>query len=231
MATIYVDGGHTPQGYTNQSGLSLPNEGDRSQTFLLPLVEIGTSADPVNIGTASIPFIDIEADTSLTAGNIVASQVLATVLAAADAATVELFRVVLSSATHFGNWANAILGKIDFTAATGRVAGTAGAVCAEIDMPDVAGVASGSYFPFEAELQFRTSTTIGGGTHAGFMILNAWGTGVAAFDTNGVLFELTGVTKGSGKLFQDNTAAAASQALKIRIGATLYYIMLTSSGA
>jgi hypothetical protein len=231
MATVYVDGGHTPEGYTNFSGLSLPNEGARSQTFLLPLIELGTSADPLNIGTASVPLLDIQADSSLTAGNVVASQVLGTMLVADSDNTIELFRVVLSSAVQVGNWANAILGKIDFTAAAGRVTGLTSPICSELDMPDQAAIATGSYFCFEAELNFRTSTTIGGGTHAGFFVLNAWGDGVAAFDTDGVLFELTGVTKGSGKLFQDNTAGAASQALKIRIGSTLYYIMLTSTGA
>jgi hypothetical protein len=39
------------------------------------------------------------------------------------------------------------------------------------------------------------------------------------------------VTKSSGKFFQDNTAGAASQALRCRINGTYYYVMLTSTGA
>lgn len=36
---------------------------------------------------------------------------------------------------------------------------------------------------------------------------------------------------GSGKLFQANTAGAASHALKIKINNVAYYIMLTDTGA
>lgn len=216
---------------TNFSKLSLPNEGERLTVQTGPLIGLGTSALPNKIGTADVGQIVIETTSALTAGNIVAERIGGVVTAASASNTIELAQFVLSSAVQLGNWANAILAKIDFTAAAGRVSGLAGVICAELDMPDVAAIATGSYFTFEGEINFRTSTTIGGGTHAGFFSLNAWGDGVAAFDTNGVLFELTGVTKGSGKLFQDNTAAAASQALKIRIGATLYYIMLTSTGA
>jgi len=56
-------------------------------------------------------------------------------------------------------------------------------------------------------------------------------TGQAKVDATGNLFSIQGLTMGSGKLFQANTAGAASHALRIVIGSTPYYIMLTNTGA
>lgn len=142
---------------------------------------------------------------------------------------IEVARFTLTTAVKNGAWANAIVGKIDLTSA-GYVTGLAGAVCGELDLPTTnpAG-GSGTYTVFEGELNVPTGFT--STVPVSFINLNAWGAGVANFDTYGYIMDITGLTKASGKVFQDNTAAAASQALRIRVNGTAYYIMLTSTGA
>ena len=65
----------------------------------------------------------------------------------------------------------------------------------------------------------------------GWIYCNSTGDANGDFDDDGFLMKLDGLTKGSGHLFQDNTAAAATQALRIQVGSTAYYIMLTDTGA
>ena len=143
---------------------------------------------------------------------------------------IEVARFTLTTAVKNGVWANAIVGKIDFTTA-GYVTGLAGAVCAELDLPTTnPSGGAGTYTCFEGELVFPASgytSTV----PVSFINLNLSGTTATVFDTNGYIIDLQGVSLGSGKVFQANTAAAASHALRIRIGATPYYIMLTNTGA
>lgn len=141
----------------------------------------------------------------------------------------ETFRSTLTSAVRMGNWANAIVGKIDFTTA-GFVTGLAGAVCAEIDLPTTnPSGGAGTYTCFEGEMVVPTGFT--STVPISFINLNLSGAGKANFDTYGYILDIQGVTVASGKVFQANTAGAATHALRIRIGATPYYIMLTSTGA
>jgi len=91
----------------------------------------------------------------------------------------------------------------------------------------------GNYAPFEAELVFQASGTTGG-TPVSFMHAQASGdaTALEDFQDNGYLMSFQGLGAAtSGEIFQANTAAAATHALKILIGGTAYYIMLTDTGA
>jgi len=166
-----------------------------------------------------------------TATNLMTAEVLQTLTGASAVNTAEAFRSVLTSNVQVGNWANAILGKIDFSSA-GFVTGLAGAVCGELDMAGVT-LGNGSYCCFEAELNAPASCA-GWGTSVpvAFMTGNAWGAGVAEFRDDGFIFNFTGVGAAtSGKIFQANTATAASHALRILIDGVAYYIMLTETGA
>ncbi len=52
------------------------------------------------------------------------------------------------------------------------------------------------------------------------------------FIDGGYVLNLQGLGAATtGKIFQENTATAATHALRILIGSTPYYIMLTSAGA
>ena len=53
----------------------------------------------------------------------------------------------------------------------------------------------------------------------------------ATVDTSGYLFSIQGLSVASGKLFQVNTAADATHALRIKVGSTDYFVMLTNVGA
>lgn len=225
---IYAD-----QTYTNWFGIDLPDEGFRSVTLLEPLLRIGISTDPVKVGTADKPLVNIDADTDLATGNV---NVVNIELApgTATASTFEVLHVGLTSDVVLGNWASAILAIVDFSnAATGRVGGMAAAVTGEMHLPNKAGVATGAYFSLDAEIIFPTSTTIGGGTHAGFLYLAASGAGVGDFDDNGVLFELSGVTSGSTHMWYDHDGTAGGDTIgewiKVRTPSGIRYIGLSDA--
>jgi len=161
-----------------------------------------------------------------TATNLYSVNIGQTLTGASAVNTAEVLRSVLTSNVQVGNWANAILGKIDFSTA-GFVTGLAGAVCAELDMP-AATIGNGSYCCFEAELGVPTGA-LGFGTTVpvAFLTGNAWGDGVAEFRDDGYIFNFTGLGAATAaKVFDECTAAAASHALRILIDGVPYYIML-----
>lgn len=126
-----------------------------------------------------------------------------------------------------GSYCNALKGYA-IHSHNGSNAGTglASAICAELTVPN-ATVASGAYFPYEAELNLPSSH-VPQAHQLGFFYLSP-NTTASLFDTHGVLFYLAGVTKGEGKVFDDCTAAAASHALRISIAGTYYYILLQAN--
>ena len=135
-------------------------------------------------------------------------------------------RFYMTTNVALGGWSNALKAEVAY-GATGRTTGLGSAFVAEMAMS--AGTTSGTYAPLEVELTMASGASLG--TRTGFMYMAVSGTGKASMDTSGVLFKLDGLTAASGKLFQANTAAAATHALKIDIGGTLYYVMLTDTGA
>jgi len=142
----------------------------------------------------------------------------------------EALRVTAASEVQTGNWYNAITGVIDYGDA-GYVTGLAGVICAELNMP--AGAVpggSGTYWAFEAEINLPTSY-VGGGVPVAILGANIWGGTVAQFDDFGLLFDINGVTIATTHFMQVNTAGAATHALKCRVNGTLYYVMLTDTGA
>jgi hypothetical protein len=65
-----------------------------------------------------------------------------------------------------------------------------------------------------------------------FIHASVQGKTAANFLDYGYLMNLQGLGEAAtGHIFQANTAAAASHALRILIGSTPYYIMLTDTGA
>jgi hypothetical protein len=127
-----------------------------------------------------------------------------------------------------GEYANGMNAKLDFGAA-GKVSGLGGAMCAELDLGP--GTTSGSYAVFEAEMNAPASASLG--TRTSFFSLNAWGANVAAIDTSALLFDLNGLSAGSGKLFNSGLSQVVTAAarLRVKVGATLYYIPLCAAEA
>jgi hypothetical protein len=117
--------------------------------------------------------------------------------------------------------------------ASGSITGLGVAARATIHVPNA--ISGGTYAAVQAEIYGdRATASITGATEYSFIraIVDGATTDVkATVDTAGYLFSIQGLTVGSGKLFQANTAGAASHALRIKIGSTPYYIMLTDTGA
>ena len=115
---------------------------------------------------------------------------------------------------------------------TGSITGFGAAVDAQILVPNQA-LGAGTYGVVNSEIYSAGSSSSVAASNIAFFRAVASGnaTGIATVDTAGVLFNIEGVTVGSGKLFQENTATAASHALKIKINNVPYYIMLTNAGA
>ena len=131
-----------------------------------------------------------------------------------------------TTAVALGTYANALNGKLNFGSA-GSATGLGGAICAELDLG--AGTSSGSYCCFEGEMILGTSASTG--TRTSFFSLNLSGAGKTAFDSNGFLFDLNGLTAGASNLFASNakTGIAMTNTLKCQIGGTTYYIALHTS--
>jgi len=140
---------------------------------------------------------------------------------------IEVARYTLSSEVKNGQWVNAVCAKIDF-GATGYVTGVAGVVCAELDMPTTTPVGlAGTYTCFEAELNMAG---LSGGVPISAMSVSVWGAHATDFDTNGYLFDISGVTYGAGGVFGSNSDTA-TRSLRIRVNGTPYYIMVAEATA
>jgi len=181
-------------------------------------------------GSITVTASERAVTTAITAASLIkALDVKLTTTGVSAVNMMETARFTLTTAVKNGVWVNAVVGKVDFTT-TGYVTGLAGAICGELDLPTTnpAG-GSGTYTVFEGELNMPTGFT--STVPVSFINLNAWGAGIANFDTNGYIMDIQGLSVASGKVFQANTATAATHALRIRIGTTKYYMMLTTTGA
>jgi hypothetical protein len=113
---------------------------------------------------------------------------------------------VLNADVALGAYANGLYGYLAF-GASGRVTGLASGTVGEIVMS--AGCTQGTYAAFEAEIGMPSGAVTG--TNTSFFYLSSYGADKATFDTSGTLFNLAGVTKGSGKFLQDTTSGATAR--------------------
>ena len=128
-----------------------------------------------------------------------------------------------------GAYANGLYGYLAF-GASGRVTGLASGTVGEIVLS--AGCTQGTYAAIEAEIGMPTGAVTG--TNTSFFYLSSYGADKATFDTSGTLFNLAGVTKGSGKFLQDTTSGATArpvQAIKVVTPDGIRYLPLYSTAA
>ena len=128
-----------------------------------------------------------------------------------------------------GAYANGLYGYLAF-GASGRVTGLASGTVGEIVMS--AGCTQGTYAAIEAEVGMPSGAVTG--TNTSFLYLSSYGADKATFDTSGTLFNLAGVSKGSGKLLQDTTSGATIrpvQALKVLTPDGIRYLPLYVTAA
>jgi hypothetical protein len=109
-----------------------------------------------------------------------------------------------------GAYANGLYGYLEF-GASGRVTGLASGTVGEIVLS--AGCTQGTYAAIEAEVGMPSGAVTG--TNTSFLYLSSYGADKATFDTSGTLFNLAGVTKGSGKLLQDTTSGATIRPVQV----------------
>jgi hypothetical protein len=128
-----------------------------------------------------------------------------------------------------GAYANGLYGYLAF-GASGRVTGLASGTVGEVVLS--AGCTQGTYAAFEAEIGMPSGAVTG--TNTSFFYLSTYGADKATFDTSGTLFNLAGVTKGTGKFLQDTTAGSAArpvQVLKVVTPDGIRYLPLYSTVA
>ena len=135
-------------------------------------------------------------------------------------------RFQLDTNVALGGWSNALKG-IAIYGATGKTAGLGSAICAEMTLS--AGTVDGTYAPLELELNLGTGAKTGTKTSLIYGSVN--GAAAGDFDDYGVILNLQGLTIGAGHALQAAavTDIDSTHALKIQIGATLYYIPLHTS--
>ena len=121
-----------------------------------------------------------------------------------------------------GSYTNALKGEVVYGAA-GRTTGLGSAVLAEMTLS--AGTTAGNYAPLELELNAPTGAKTG--TVTSFIHASTQGAAVAEVDTNGVFFNLQGLTAGAGKmLVAGTTLGTAYGGLRVRVGSTNYWVPL-----
>lgn len=109
-----------------------------------------------------------------------------------------------------GAYANGCYGYLAL-GASGKVTGLGSGTVGEIVLS--AGCVDGTYAAFEAEIGMPANAVTG--TNTSFFYLTTYGAAKATFDTSGTLFNLAGVTKGSGKFLQDTTTGATARPVQV----------------
>jgi hypothetical protein len=128
----------------------------------------------------------------------------------------------LNADAALGSFSNALKG-ITVYGATGSTSGLGSAVVAELTLS--AGTTVGTYSPLEIELNAPASASTG--TRTSFIYASTQGDNVAAVDTNGVFFNLQGLTAGAGKmLVAGTTLGTAFGGLRVRVGGANYWVPL-----
>lgn len=130
-----------------------------------------------------------------------------------------------------GGWSNALKGIVNYGTG-GSTSGLGSAIVAEMVMgPDTS---AGTYAPLEIEFGFPADSVAPDATSA-FINMTAYGnsTELAAFNADGALVDIGGITAGSGDIFQTSavTGVNSTHALRIRIGGTAYYLPLHTAAA
>lgn len=192
------------------------------------LMGVGTTANPASTATADAFFAEFRTRSTATTGTSRGLYWRHELAGAGGEGECLRAFTKLSAATTTARGAQI---SLDVNT-TGSLTGLGCAVDAQILVPNQA-LGAGTYGVVNSEIFSAGSSSSVAASNIAFFRAVASGnaTGIATVDTAGLLFNIQWVTMGSGKLFQANTAGAASHALKIKINNVAYYIMLTDTGA
>ena len=142
------------------------------------------------------------------------------------------FKSQLNTNVALGGWSNAIKAEVVY-GASGKTTGLGSASLAEMTLS--AGTADGNYALFEGELNLGAGALTGTATSLIYLSVNQTG-GNTAFDDNGFIFNIQGLTANSADAFRTGIVAATlsaltTAALRIKIGSTEYFIPLATATA
>jgi hypothetical protein len=148
--------------------------------------------------------------TSANTGSVDASAFVATETLSAAGGVGFAIKAVENVNVVAGAYLTALYGYLAF-GASGRVTGLASGTVGEIVMS--AACTQGTYAAMECEIGMPSGAVTGGNTS--FFYLSSYGADKATFDTSGTLFNLAGVTKGSGKLLADTTTGSTARPVQV----------------
>lgn len=194
-----------------------------------PYLDGATINNSVITGTVTSTAVSNIAVTNATTGSSDAAASTTTLTLTGAGAVGWASKSDLEANVALGAYANGLYGYLAF-GASGRVTGLASGTVGEIVMS--AGCTQGTYAAIEAEVGMPSGAVTG--TNTSFLYLSSYGADKATFDTSGTLFNLAGVTKGSGKLLQDTTAGSTIrpvQVLKVVTPDGIRYLPLYSTAA
>ena len=139
-------------------------------------------------------------------------------------------KFILKSEFLCGNWCNAIEASLNF-GTTGAVGGIGATISSDCILPNQT-FPSGEYttlhLSFGAQASSAWNATL---NPVSFMVLENWGT-ATEFDDKAFLMNIKGLNEGTGQLFSAGAGGTTvAGTLKIRIGGTTYYLMLSSAEA
>jgi hypothetical protein len=135
-------------------------------------------------------------------------------------------RFQLNADAALGSFSNALKAQVVY-GTSGKTTGLGSAFVAEMTLS--AGTDAGTYAPLEIELNAPDGADTG--TLTSFIHISTQGADVATVDDNVRLFNLVGVSAGTGHVFQTGGTAPGTVggSLKCRIAGTDYYLILYTS--
>lgn len=142
------------------------------------------------------------------------------------------FKHALTINAAAGAYTNAIKGDVTY-GASGKTTGLGSSVLAEMTLS--AGTADGNYALFEGEINLGAGALTGTATSLIYLSVNQTG-GNTAFDDSGYVLNLQGLTAAASDCFRTGLTAATinaatTAAIRIKIGATEYFIPLATATA
>lgn len=195
---------------------------------------VGTTTTPAKTSTANKNFLGYWVESSATSGDARGIYTRLYISGAAGAGEAGRFYTTVSDVA-----ADTVRGahiSLDF-ASTGSVTGLGAALEATLHINN-SGSAAGTMYGVKSAINSdgATSDPAGATTLAYFAAVNQGNaTGAADVDTDAVLFDVTGHATGTGTLFQTVTTAYTlgeiTNSLKIKVGGTIYHILLSTTGA
>ncbi len=139
-------------------------------------------------------------------------------------------KFVLKTEFLCGNWCNAIEASLNFgtNGAVGGIGATGSFDCILPNRTFPSGEYTTLHLSFGPQASSAWNATL---NPVSFLVLENWGT-ATEFDDKAFLMNLKGLNEGTGHLFSAGAGGTTvAGTLKIRIGGTTYYLMLSSAEA